>query len=151
MNIIYRKIVGAVLLSKDSKVLLAKKTLGKGSVYPDCYHIPGGGIEAGESPANALVREVREETGLDITGTPYYLIDSVGKGESQKTLKDTGEVVLCKMDFLIYKVDLPTIAQDTHISLNEEFEHYQWVPLNNLKNISLTPPSIELFQRLGYL
>ncbi|NUW46147.1 NUDIX hydrolase [Nonomuraea rhodomycinica] len=28
------------------------------------WHVPGGGIEAGESPVEAAVREVREETGL---------------------------------------------------------------------------------------
>ncbi len=34
------------------------------SLKYDYYKFPGGGIESGESPADAVIREVREETGL---------------------------------------------------------------------------------------
>ncbi|MFI6867577.1 NUDIX hydrolase [Nocardia sp. NPDC050406] len=33
------------------------------------YSIPGGGLEVGETPARAVVREVKEETGIDVTVT----------------------------------------------------------------------------------
>ena len=46
------------VLIRDGKVLLVKApSLGD-------YHMPGGGIEAGETPGEAVVRELREETGL---------------------------------------------------------------------------------------
>lgn len=41
--------------------------------YPDAgIQVPAGGLEAGESPEQAAVRETREEAGLDLKG-PVYL------------------------------------------------------------------------------
>lgn len=43
----------------EGKILLLKQTNG--------YDLPGGGVEMGESPETAVVREVKEETGLDVS------------------------------------------------------------------------------------
>jgi len=53
--------VGAVIKDGSGRLLLIKRghEPGKG-----LWSIPGGRVEAGESDADALVREVREETGL---------------------------------------------------------------------------------------
>ena len=37
--------------------------------YPDCWDIPGGHVEDGETPEECIVREMLEEIGVDI-GTP---------------------------------------------------------------------------------
>jgi len=33
----------------------------------DLWNLPGGGVESGELPTEAVIRETREETGLDVT------------------------------------------------------------------------------------
>lgn len=48
------------VIAKDDKVLLAY------SKKYDYYKFPGGGINAGESDAEALIREVQEETGYQV-------------------------------------------------------------------------------------
>lgn len=64
--------VGAVIRDDAGRLLLVKRghEPGKG-----LWSIPGGRVEAGESDAAALVREVREETGLVVA--PGRLIGSV--------------------------------------------------------------------------
>jgi 8-oxo-dGTP pyrophosphatase MutT (NUDIX family) len=56
-----------VLLVADGAVLLIQ---GHDPARPEAgawWHVPGGGIDAGETPVAAAVREVLEETGLRVT------------------------------------------------------------------------------------
>jgi acetyl-CoA carboxylase carboxyl transferase subunit beta len=54
--IVWRAADGAVLLVRRANPPLAGR-----------WTLPGGKVEPGETPAEAIVREVREETGLDVT------------------------------------------------------------------------------------
>ncbi|MDB5190042.1 MAG: hypothetical protein JWN49_368 [Parcubacteria group bacterium] len=151
MRSINRDIVSALIFSKDGKLFQGMKNPTDGGVYSDCWHIPGGGIDEGEEKITALVREVKEEVGIDISSCLIELIDDQGKGEAEKTLKDTGERVLCHMTFNVYKVTLDIDADDVVVSLDDDLVTYQWTKLEDLKTLKLTPPSIMLFKRLGYL
>ena len=61
MTIIVIPCVGAVIKDRSGRLLLIRRghEPGKGQ-----WSIPGGRVEAGESDAEALAREIREETGL---------------------------------------------------------------------------------------
>jgi len=50
----------AIILDDNSKVLLCLRT------DKEVWNLPGGRVELGESPWAAVVREVKEETGLDV-------------------------------------------------------------------------------------
>ena len=58
----------------DDKVLLIKKAEGP---YIGLLDLPGGGLEFGETPEQTLVREFREEAGLDITDYKLSFCDSL--------------------------------------------------------------------------
>lgn len=149
MRTVTRDIVSALIFSKDGKLFLGKKDPAHGGVYPDCWHIPGGGVDAGETKEQALVREIKEETGIDISTSDIALVDDSGKDTTEKTLKDTGEQVLCHMNFTVYKAILDTNAVDVNISLTDDLVEYMWVDVSQLGTLKLTPPSVELFRRLG--
>ncbi|HEX7963519.1 MAG TPA: NUDIX hydrolase [Candidatus Saccharimonadales bacterium] len=151
MQTIHRDCVVGLIVSSDGKILLGKKNPRAGGVYPDAWHLPGGGIEPGESHHDALVREVKEETGINIIGIQADFIDGAGYGESTKTDKATGEQVLCRMTFYTYRIHLPYPAANIRVRLESDLVEAVWASVPELANYWLTPPSMILFSKLGYI
>lgn len=120
-----------------------------GGVYSDCWHIPGGGIEEGEDKITALIREINEEVGIDISKCKIELVDDHGSGISTK--EKNGEVVECHMKFYVYQVDLSENYASIKVSLNDDLKSVEWVTIDKLSNYKLTPPSTTLFKRLGWI
>ena len=64
--------VGAVVHDERARLLLVRRGTEPGR---GLWSVPGGRVEAGETPRQAVVREVEEETGLRIT--PGRLVGTV--------------------------------------------------------------------------
>jgi mutator protein MutT len=60
----FRRSAGVIIKHGD-KVLLCKRSPKES--LPNHWSIPGGGIENGESPGQAAIREVHEETNIELT------------------------------------------------------------------------------------
>jgi 8-oxo-dGTP diphosphatase len=59
--------VGGVVVDGDGRLLLIRRARAPGAGR---WSLPGGRVEPGEDDATALRREMREETGLDVTVGP---------------------------------------------------------------------------------
>ncbi len=57
----YRPCVGIMLLNADNKVFVARRI----DMTSDAWQMPQGGIDPGEEPRDAAMRELGEETGTD--------------------------------------------------------------------------------------
>jgi len=55
--------VALAIARRAGRVLVGRRT--GDPMFPDHWEFPGGKIQPGERPADAAVRELREETGLD--------------------------------------------------------------------------------------
>jgi len=85
-----RRGVMTVVVSPEGRVLLLRRAI------PFLWDLPGGGIESGESPERAAVRECREETGYEVEverAVGRYLHPSVHGPGDQLTFAFRGRVV----------------------------------------------------------
>jgi len=131
----FRPNVGIVLANDSGQVLWARRTGGR-----DAWQFPQGGINADESPEQALYRELHEEVGLspdavDILGCTRgwlrYRLPTrfIRKGQSPVCIGQKQKWFL-----LLLLADDAAVQLD----LNEkpEFDHWQWVsywyPLNQV-------------------
>lgn len=62
----YHLSVLAVIARPDGKFLITRRAKDK-EWAPGWWEVSGGGVQAGEDSKDAVIREVKEETGLDIT------------------------------------------------------------------------------------
>lgn len=60
-------VAACALLDKEGAVLIAKRPAGR--PLAGLWEFPGGKVEAGERPEDALIRELREELGIEIAAS----------------------------------------------------------------------------------
>jgi 8-oxo-dGTP pyrophosphatase MutT (NUDIX family) len=149
---IQRVIASAVIISSDGKVLMGKKDPAKGGVYPDAWHIPGGGLDDGETLEQALIREIGQEVvGLDVTRTQYRELPLVGHGSSTKTLP-SGERVWCNMEFHRFEVRLDKPAAElVELKPGDDLVELRWFGPDELADVQQIPGGREFFIEAGYL
>lgn len=65
-------IVTAAAIIKGGKLLIAQRQAGSHMAYK--WEFPGGKLEAGESPEECIVREIKEELDMDIAVSDIYKV-----------------------------------------------------------------------------
>jgi 8-oxo-dGTP pyrophosphatase MutT (NUDIX family) len=70
--------VRALIIDEEGRVFLVKHS------YVSGWHLPGGGVEPGETVRDALAREIREEGNIELTGPPELYDVYFNRGVSRR-------------------------------------------------------------------
>jgi len=125
--------VGAAILNDAGKVLLVRSRK-----WANKWGIPGGKVRRGESVEAALVREVKEETNLDVTHP--LLVHMQDVIEPEEYFKSAHFVLLN------YCCTAPGL-QD--VVINDEGEEWKWVSMDEALGEDLNGPSRRLLVELA--
>ncbi|TIC80227.1 NUDIX domain-containing protein [Nocardioides sp. GY 10127] len=68
----HQRLSAYALVRREDEVLLTR--VSARGAHPGAWTLPGGGVEHGEDPASALVREVAEETGLEVAPSGLLIV-----------------------------------------------------------------------------
>lgn len=109
-----------VIVVCEGEILLIKNWLGR-----QYWGLPGGGIQKKEEPIQAVAREVKEETGLDIR-EPLELV-----------AQDRWKADKLGYEYYIFITSL--LSKATLHPRQYEIIAAEWVPLNRLKNYRISP------------
>ncbi len=116
--------VTAVVLDDAGRVLMIQRT------DNDLWAVPGGAQEVGETSADAAVREVREETGLEVEVTGLVGIYSDPR---HVIAYDDGEV---RQEFSLCFHARPI---DGQLTPSSESKHVHWVEPDRLDKLNIHP------------
>ena len=116
--------VVAAIIRKDNKILATQRGYGE---YKDGWEFPGGKINEGETPEEAIVREIKEELDADI---------AVGD-----------LLVTVEHDYKDFHLSMQcfwaSLKEDSHIELLEH-EASKWLSMNELNSVEWLPADVKV-------
>lgn len=123
---LYHKRSAVIILKNDAILLMHRNKFGE-----EYYTLPGGTIESGENPEQTAIREIKEETNLDIVLDKllWEIEDERHQGYYFLAKSFSGKMALGGPELeRLYTGNLYDL---------------QWIKIKDLKNILLYPESIK--------
>lgn len=125
--------VGAAVFDRAGRVLMIRTRK-----WSDLWGIPGGKIERGERAEDALRRELKEETNLNVTGIRFVLAQDCI--HSKEFYRDE--------HFVLLNYTCRCTAVRPAVKLNDEAEEFQWVSLKDAFKLRLNQPTKVLLRAI---
>ena len=113
---------GALIFDREGRLFLMKS-----HKWKDRWVIPGGHIDLGERIEDAVRREVKEETNLDVYDLEFVCFQEFIYGDG----------FWKKRHFIFF--DFACRTASTEVTLNYEAQEYTWASPNELEHLPVDP------------
>ena len=121
------------IIKNDSGEILIVKRHPKSRTDPEMWELPGGKVEKGEHFADALVREIKEETNLDVNVGDFC--EAVQNDYSHKRT----------VQLMMYLDDV-----EGSVAISEEHTEYMWASIEKIESLELSSSLKKLLEKRNY-
>ncbi len=139
----FRRVASYAVVRDRDRVLMTE--LASDTPAPGTWTLPGGGLDPGESPGQAVLREVLEETAHELVGPRLIHVDSwrfTGRSPAGR-LEDFHGIGL------IYAASVAAVRDPEVLDVGGSTAAAAWVPLADLPDLPLGRRRAWLLQVLG--
>lgn len=112
----------AVVINPNGQYLVLKKS-NKEDVNPNTYDLPGGRLNFGEKPEEGVVREVKEETGLDVEIVKVFNTWTFTKNDN----------------FQLVGIDFICKTSSEEVKISDEHDESIWVNIDQIETNNQFP------------
>jgi 8-oxo-dGTP pyrophosphatase MutT (NUDIX family) len=133
------RVIATAIIEKGTEILLGQKPNNTGP-YPNTWHLLGGGIKLGEeSVIDALKREIKEESGIEISDIERLSFDE--DYEPNKRGEMTHYI------FLVFKAK----HKSGEAKASDDITELRWFDRSELGKLELTRPLVKLLKEIGWM
>ena len=122
------------IIRNDSGEILIVKRHPKSKTDPEMWELPGGKVEKGEHFADALIREIKEETNLDVNVGDFC--EAVQNDYSHKRT----------VQLMMYLDDV-----EGSVEISEEHTEYMWASIEKIKSLELSSSFKKVLEKKNWL
>jgi len=132
---IIQKVVLAAVIVKNDKVLILQRNKDE-DIFPNMWELPSGKKEPLETSESSLLREVKEETGLDIKIImPFFVFDY--QIEKPEEIRDSTQI-----NFLAILIN-----NNKKIKLSSEHQSFAWIYEDKVNQYKLSKATKQVIQK----
>lgn len=126
-------VVSRAVIVHDNKILLCK-TL---DLKLNFHYLPGGHVENGESAAESLFRELKEETGLECRIHNFL-------GCLEYGFEPENDKVCHNHEYnFVFKASSDHLTSDKKITCLKKYIEFAWIPMSEISSIELRARSLK--------
>lgn len=122
------------IIKNDSGEILVVKRHPKSRTDPEMWELPGGKVEKGEHFADALVREIKEETSLDVKVGDFC--EAIQNDYSHKRT----------VQLMMYLEEI-----EGEVKISEEHTDYIWASIDKIKTLELSSSFKKVLDKKNYI
>ena len=119
----------AAIISIDQKILMARR--GPQKHLAGYWEFPGGKLEENESEEECLIREIKEELGVEIKVDSFFMENRHDYGSKKILLMSYRCNIVSSNDFVLI-----------------DHDKVEWVEIKNLNQYEIAPADIPIVQAL---